>query len=235
MKWLVYLLALVNGAFFAWHAFLLPRWPQAHRQPVQQAADAERGGLVLLSELSGDQLAALKAPEPSQEESPVTQAAEQGAPNRRCYRVAGLETPAAAEHLAASLRALGAEVLATGSERHRQQSYWVMVPPYASRGAAEPAVARLRAAGISDYYVIPAGENRNAISLGVFTTREAAQRRFERIMALGLKLSGRLRIEEIGLPARRYWVNYARVGEAEPERATGGGASLPVPAELPCP
>lgn len=235
MKWLVYLLALANGAYFAWYTYLQPPEPRASRQPAQETAEVGRGGLVLLSELPEEQRLALKTPEPSPAEPPVTDEPGQAAPMRRCYRVEGLETPAAAERIAASLRASGAEVLATGSERHRQQSYWVMVPRYASRAATEPVVARLRAAGITDYYVIPAGENRNAISLGVFTTREAAQRRFERIMGLGLKLSGRLRIEEIGLPARRYWVNYARVGGGEPEPVAGGDASESAPAEISCP
>ena len=55
--------------------------------------------------------------------------------------------------------------------------YWVYLPPMKDKAAANRKVAQLKALGIDDYFVITdAGPWLNAISLGVFKTREAAQR-----------------------------------------------------------
>jgi hypothetical protein len=54
--------------------------------------------------------------------------------------------------------------------------YWVYIPPLANKAAVNKKIAEIRAAGVEDYFVVQ--ESRkwfNAISLGVFKTREAAK------------------------------------------------------------
>ena len=54
--------------------------------------------------------------------------------------------------------------------------YWVYIPPLKSKAAAQKKVAQLKARGIEEYFILQDADPwRNAISLGVFKTEEAAQ------------------------------------------------------------
>jgi hypothetical protein len=53
--------------------------------------------------------------------------------------------------------------------------WWVFLPPAVNKAAAETRVARLKAAGIKDIFIVDSGPQRFAISLGVFRTEDAAE------------------------------------------------------------
>jgi hypothetical protein len=54
--------------------------------------------------------------------------------------------------------------------------YWVYIPPLKNKAAVQKKVAQLKARGIEEYFVVQDADPwRNAISLGVFKTQEAAQ------------------------------------------------------------
>lgn len=54
--------------------------------------------------------------------------------------------------------------------------YWVYIPPLKDRAGVAQKVEQLKARGVEEYFVVQeAGAMFNAISLGVFRTREAAQ------------------------------------------------------------
>lgn len=54
--------------------------------------------------------------------------------------------------------------------------YWVYIAPLKDKASVSQKLAQLKARGVTDYFVVQeAGEWLNAISLGVFKTREAAQ------------------------------------------------------------
>ena len=58
----------------------------------------------------------------------------------------------------------------------RDIGYWVYISPLKSRASANRKVAELKALGVSEYFIVlAAGPWHNAISLGVFKTRDAAQ------------------------------------------------------------
>lgn len=71
--------------------------------------------------------------------------------------------------------------------RHRL-GYWVFIPPVADRADADAHIEQLREAGIRDFYLVAEGENANALSLGVFGTREAAEQHASRLRALGFEI-----------------------------------------------
>lgn len=55
--------------------------------------------------------------------------------------------------------------------------FWVYIPPLKDKAAVTQKVAQLKARGVTDYFVVQdAGEWLNAISLGMFKTREAAEK-----------------------------------------------------------
>ena len=58
----------------------------------------------------------------------------------------------------------------------RDIGYWVYIPPLRNKTAVNRKIAELKALGIREYFVVQAsGQWLNAISLGVFKTREAAE------------------------------------------------------------
>ncbi|HET6724671.1 MAG TPA: SPOR domain-containing protein [Gammaproteobacteria bacterium] len=64
-------------------------------------------------------------------------------------------------------------------------SYRVFFPPYPTAAAAQEMAARLRAAGVSDIYVVPGGKQENAVSVGVFSDRQRAAHRRQRLQKMG--------------------------------------------------
>ncbi|HET8707802.1 MAG TPA: SPOR domain-containing protein [Pseudomonadales bacterium] len=80
-----------------------------------------------------------------------------------------------ASHFAAALREV---------QLDKNPQHWVLLPPFASRDAAQKKVVELLSKKI-DAYVISEGEQRNAISLGLFDRIESAQAMQQRIKAAG--------------------------------------------------
>jgi SPOR domain len=62
--------------------------------------------------------------------------------------------------------------------------YWVFIPPVKKRAEVEKKIAQLKERGVQDYFVVQEkGKWLNAVSLGVFKTREAAQKYLETLHA----------------------------------------------------
>jgi len=61
--------------------------------------------------------------------------------------------------------------------------YWVFVPPAADRRGAEAAIAQLKRLGVGDLSIRPD----NSISLGVFSSADAAQRFLASLVAKGVR------------------------------------------------
>jgi hypothetical protein len=69
----------------------------------------------------------------------------------------------------------------------RDVGYWVYIPPLRDRAAVRRKVAELKALGISEYFIVQTpGHWHNAISLGVFKTREAAQNDLDQLRTKGV-------------------------------------------------
>ena len=66
--------------------------------------------------------------------------------------------------------------------------YWVYIPPLKTRTYADKKVAQLKALGVEEYFIVQeAGKWRNAISLGLFKTEDAAQKFLESLKGKGVK------------------------------------------------
>src|SRR5207248_3998041 len=61
--------------------------------------------------------------------------------------------------------------------------FWVFIPPARDRRTAEAAIAQLRRQGVSDLSIRPD----NSVSLGVFSTEDAARRFLASIEAKGVR------------------------------------------------
>jgi hypothetical protein len=68
--------------------------------------------------------------------------------------------------------------------------WWVFIPPQASRVEVDRRIAELTALGVTDYFAVE-GESsmRNAISLGIFRSEEAAAEFLRGLQARGVRLA----------------------------------------------
>lgn len=67
-------------------------------------------------------------------------------------------------------------------------NWWVYIPPATDRSEAERKLRQLAALGVSDYYLVDAeGPWRNAISLGVFKSEDAATSFLQSLRAKGVR------------------------------------------------
>lgn len=89
----------------------------------------------------------------------------------------------------------------------RPLGYWVYIPPVNSKAAVAQKVSQLKALGVTDYFVVQdAGEWLNAISLGVFKTREAAQSFLDGLHDKGIR-SARVGEKSSKNPATTFAIN----------------------------
>lgn len=156
------------------------RAPLAH-----PPASGER--LVLLSELGRDRTAGQGA-------SPAVSSALTGL---RCHAIGPLLSREAAERISGHLEGAGAgHVRVTTEARPVPAGFWVHLPPFPSRGEAEAVVSDLRAMGFRDYFVVPVGDQRNAVSLGLFSSRARALDRQKELEGLGVEAQIETRMRE---------------------------------------
>ena len=87
----------------------------------------------------------------------------------------------------------------------QSSGWWVYLPPLSSRDKALALARRLSEKGVSDYYVITAGDRQNTISLGLYHDPANARRREKQLVDLGFQPQLQERTET--LP--QYWVEIA--------------------------
>ena len=74
----------------------------------------------------------------------------------------------------ADLEPLGLGRLVSTRRTEAPTSFWVFIAPFTSRASAERRVADLKSQGVNDVSVVDSGNQRFAISLGVFRSEDAA-------------------------------------------------------------
>lgn len=194
MRALVFLLILSNLLFWAWTQGLLgsPESPDSLR--VQQQVQADRVKIVARDE-------------PPPELTPVPKAVkvEKKTIVEECLLLADVP----ADDLA-RLEALVKEKYPAFRAEHSMTapspSFWVFIPPQTNKADAERKASELKKLKVPEFFVVQeAGANRFAISLGIFSSREAAEERLADLRSKG--------------------VRSAKVGERE---AKGGSGSLEI-------
>lgn len=97
-------------------------------------------------------------------------------------------------------------------------AWWVYIPPLPEKADADKKAGELRAFGVTDFFQIQEGPNRNAISLGVFSAEKGAQERLADLKSQGVRSArisvrpgkeGFLRVEASGPAASRAAVTSA--------------------------
>ena len=181
MRLLFLLLLAANLALFAWWAYYAPSDVTADPEPQRRQLSPEKIRLLEGKELKA--LAATKPkPAPAAGAAPAAAAAAGACIEWGGFAVA--EAPKAEQALAPL--ALGARL----SQRRSEETagWWVFIPPQANRPAALKKTAELKALGIEEFFILQdEGKMRWAVSLGVFSSEDAAKKHLEVLRAKGVR------------------------------------------------
>lgn len=123
--------------------------------------------------------------EPAPEPVPAVTAAPPPPPPERCLRLVGFGDQLAAQRAQRRLQPQVEDAKLHVRTIRNIRNYWVYLPSAANRPAALETSRRLGEKGLTDYFVTTTGNNPNAISLGVFSTRANAERRQAQVKAAG--------------------------------------------------
>jgi hypothetical protein len=177
MRLLFLALVLANLAFFAYAQFA---GESAARNPVSQL------------EVSAEKIKVLKASgrsAPDRVAPPATDASARtatAAPTA-CIEWGVFAGPAVARADTALAR-LELPQERVGRTVTDGSGYWVYVPPLKTKPETDRKVGELKALGVTDFFIVQdAGQWRNAISLGIFWTEEAAQGHLARLKERGVR------------------------------------------------
>lgn len=177
------LLLAANLGFFAWARFLAPPDPAVDRRPLERQIEPQKLRIVSERELAAAKAAPAK-PTPKPQPAP----ARPPAPTPLACLEWGSFSPPDATRAAQRLEplALGARLAQYRGEE--SASWWVHMPPQGSRAGALRKAAELRKLGIEDYFVVQdAGPLRWSISLGVFSTEDAAKSHLKALQGKGVR------------------------------------------------
>lgn len=174
MRFLFLLFLLANVAFGGWLYLRDGRSRDAQLVNLQMNADQVR--LVAPAATGAPTATAPASPAPTPAKT-VTGA---------CLEWAGFTGAelARAETVLASLE-LGSRL--TQREASEASTWWVYVPPLKGKAEIERQIADIKAHGITEYFVVQDGQWKNAISLGIFRSEEAATAFLATVREKGLK------------------------------------------------
>ena len=162
-------LLLGNAAFYAWVNYL--RTPVNAQERIQQV------------EITPEKIRLVSKPASAAKKAAAVPAASlKGAACVEWGAFVGLEA-ARGEAAIAELALPAAQVRRVASDL---DGHWVMIPPLRSRVAAERTTERLKELGVTDFSVVLEAPRRNAISLGIFRTEEAAQNHLASLQKRGV-------------------------------------------------
>jgi hypothetical protein len=194
MRAVFLLLIAANLALFAWARYYAGADGTTDPEPLRRQLKPESIRILTGPELAG--LPALK-PKPGMEaaqgalaaaapgasaEAPPAPAAPAACTEWGGFAIA--EAPRAEQALAPL--ALGARL--TQKRSDETAGWWVFIPPQGNRAAALKKTAELKSLGVDDFFVIQdEGKSRWAVSLGVFSSEEAARSRLDALRAKGVR------------------------------------------------
>jgi len=186
------LLLAANLALLAWFQQFSPPDSAADPEPARRQINPEKMRVLQDREPAGFAAAAPTpgakpaAPPVVAQGAPAPAATTPAAPGA-CSEWGGFaiaEAPKAAQALAPL--ALGARLVQRRSDE--TAGWWVFIPPQGNRATALKKTAELKALGIDDYFILQdEGKMRWAVSLGIFSTEEAARNRLEALRAKGVR------------------------------------------------
>ncbi len=73
-------------------------------------------------------------------------------------------------------------------EIEQDTGFWVYMPPLKTKARVRQKIRELKSLGVNEYYVVSGkGKWKNAISLGIFKTKDAAEKLYKKVKAQGVR------------------------------------------------
>jgi len=129
---------------------------------------------------------------------------EQQLPELACYQLGPISDPSSIEGVSSHLVQLGYDPEENKQTIKKLKSYWVMVPAQETYMEGRQKLKELQAAGISDLWLFPKGEYKNAISLGLYARRSNADAAQERALKKGVSTE----VQPYYVDADQYWLKF---------------------------
>ena len=174
-------------------------WWVAHRdvsKPVLPATEKGVSSLALLGESERPSIS---------DAAELSVAPEELSADSVCLSIGPFSTPADLR------RAMNVLLPKTERIQYREvaavalRGYRVFLPAAGSRAQALETARALSQRGITDYYVVTAGDQQNTVSLGIFRELENASKRHDAVAALGYNPSIEARTEQVP----QWWIDLA--------------------------
>ncbi len=184
MRWLFFLLVLLNVFFWVQHQYQSP--VRIKEVVPLDAYDRSRPNITLLSESS-----------PPSRKSAGQSASSDGG----CLFLGGFDEESPALSLEQRLLSLDIQSEMQRVDAEVGVDYWVYLPPLASRQASLRQLRELQSRNI-DSYIITVGDLANGISLGIFSRKDSA----EGVVARLSEVDYSALVRELPRKHTRYWV-----------------------------
>jgi hypothetical protein len=183
--------------------FLLYFYLPEKKQNIAPMLPANVTKLVLLSEV--DKASLIVVPEPTVAVDKVVTENVVKVEIERCFTIGPFKERGRTESV---LKSLAAKITKTTIRERKENflwGYWVYLPDPGGRKKAVALAADLARKGLTDYYVIARGDQKDSISLGHFKDKQLAEKRFESIKAMKFTP----KIEPIEKEYSLFWLDYA--------------------------
>jgi len=176
MRSFVFLLILANLMFFAWTQGVLGVSSNSEAFRTQQQLLAKQVTVVARD---------VPPPETSNTEAAVKTV--ENKPVDTCIVLSDWPS-ATADQLQARLADKFSAFKVSRTQAASSTGYWVFIPPLANKKDVDSKVADLRKFGVTEFFVVQeSGANNRAISLGVFSGKDAATAFLEKLRTKGVK------------------------------------------------
>lgn len=143
--------------------------------------------------------------DPTEEESNSIATVESApAPIAYCGEIGPVESDEIADSMGRALSAKGLEFKKRKEAIEKSLGFWVIIPALESDEKSIAMVRKLRASGFKDVGRFTKGDDRNSISLGVFSRKENAEMRQNEVAKKGFQTE----ILEKTKPIIQYWLDY---------------------------
>lgn len=187
MKAIFLFFSALNLAFFLWQSISAGDMKQSNKS-LSIPANVKK--LVLLGETVAAQRSngGGSVPEESSPEE-VIDAPRANRPNISvaiCYALGPFEASPQAKPIADKLQDLGALTYIRKKKKRVASGYWVYIPQFDSWKEARKRVMELESQGMTDIFIMGRGRMKNAVSLGMFKNKAAADSRIEKLNKTGI-------------------------------------------------
>ena len=244
LRWLFAALVLANVGIAMWASwYRIPAAPQPKR-PLPQI-HPERMVPLLLPQIAP----ASRAPTPTSARkrgsaTVVTVTKVVAPPVRQCFAIGPFDTVSEVQQAGAWLKSAGISYATRTRVDKVASSYWVYLPPLASRAAAMRMLRELDLKGIKNHIIVQQPGQNYAISLGLYDLPKNAHTRLAELVKKGVHAKQKIRYRS----RTRYWLDVEVVQADEHARlqsrdwgAAGAAlqdtscAPVPVPSASPAP